>query len=71
MFLFKQKSRNQTDNAVKNLDYQNNKNNDYDLQHKFSRTNFNATQNYYRLMQIADIINHFAYKYSTPLMSGH
>jgi hypothetical protein len=42
--------------------FNNQKNNDYDLQHKFSRTNFNAAKNYYQLMQIADIINQFTYK---------
>jgi hypothetical protein len=38
------------------------KNNDYNLGHKFSRTNFNATKNYYQLLQIASIINQFTYK---------
>ncbi len=34
----------------------------YNLEHKFSRTNFNATKNYYELLQIAHIINQLAYK---------
>lgn len=47
---------------IENEGFNNQKNNDYDLQHKFSRTDFNATKNYYQLMQIADIINQFTYK---------
>jgi hypothetical protein len=47
---------------IENEGFNNQKNNDYNLQHKFSRTNFNATKNYYQLMQIADIINQFTYK---------
>lgn len=34
----------------------------YNIEHKFSRTNFNATKNYYQLMQIAHIINQLMYK---------
>jgi hypothetical protein len=33
------------------------KNNGYNLEHKFSRTNFNAKKNYYQCLQIAHIIN--------------
>lgn len=38
------------------------KNNGYALSHKFSRTNFNATKNYYQLLQISEIINQLTYK---------
>ena len=34
----------------------------YNAGHKFSRTNFNATKNYYQLIRIADIINQLTYK---------
>lgn len=47
---------------IENEGFNNQKNNDYDLQHKFSRTNFNATKNYYQLLQIADMINQLTYK---------
>ena len=47
---------------IENEGFNNQKNNDYSLQHKFSRTNFNATKNYYQLIQMADIINQFIYK---------
>lgn len=35
---------------------------DYNLRHKYSRTNFRATKNYYQLLQIAHIINQLTYK---------
>lgn len=47
---------------IENEGFNNQKNNDYNVQHKFSRTHFNATKNYYQLMQIADIINQLTYK---------
>lgn len=47
---------------IENEGFNNQKNNGYGLQHKFSRTNFNATKNYYQLMQMADTINQFTYK---------
>jgi hypothetical protein len=34
----------------------------YNMKHKFSRNNFNATKNYYQLLQIAHIINQLTYK---------
>ena len=34
----------------------------YNVEHKFSRNNFNATKNYYQLLQIAHIINQLTYK---------
>lgn len=33
----------------------------YNIEHKFSRNNFNATKNYYQLLQIAHIINQLMY----------
>ncbi len=50
---------------IENEGFNNQKNNDYNLAHKFSRTNFNATKNYYQLLQIADIINQLTYKSSS------
>ena len=47
---------------IENEGFNNQKNNDYELEHKFSRTSFDATKNYYQLLQIADIINQFTYK---------
>ena len=45
----RQKIENEGFNTQKNLGYQ--------LKHKFSRTSFNATQNYYQALQIAHLIN--------------
>lgn len=50
---------------IENEGFNNQKNNDYNLTHKFSRTNFNATKNYYQLLQIADMINQLTYKSSS------
>jgi len=47
---------------IENEGFNNQKNNDYNAEHKFSRTNFNAVKNYYELLQIADIINQLCYK---------
>lgn len=47
---------------IENEGFNNQKNSDYNAEHKFSRTNFNATKNYYQLLQIADIINQLTYK---------
>lgn len=47
---------------VENEGFNNQKNNGYNAEHKFSRSNFNAAKNYYQLMQIADIINQLTYK---------
>jgi hypothetical protein len=47
---------------IENEGFNNQKNGGYNLQHKFSRTNFTATKNYYQLLQIADIINQLVYK---------
>ena len=47
---------------IENEGFNNQKNNGYNAGHKFSRTNFNATKNYYQLMQIADIINQLTYR---------
>lgn len=50
---------------IENEGFNNQKNGGYNLQHKFSRTNFNASKNYYQLLQIADIINQLVYKLKT------
>jgi hypothetical protein len=47
---------------IENEGFNNQKTNDYNGEHKFSRTNFNAVKNYYQLLQIADIINQLTYK---------
>jgi len=47
---------------IENEGFNNQKNNGYNVEHKFSRTNFNAVKNYYQLLQIADMINQLYYK---------
>ena len=47
---------------IENEGFNNQKNSGYNMSHKFSRSNFNATKNYYSLLQIADIINQLTYK---------
>ena len=47
---------------IENEGFNNQKYNGYNAEHKFSRTNFDATKNYYQLMQIADIINQLTYR---------
>jgi len=50
---------------IENEGFNNQKNTGYNVGHKFSRTNFNASKNYYQLLQIADIINQLVYKLKT------
>ena len=50
---------------IENEGFNTQKNSGYNLEHKFSRTNFNASKNYYQLLQIADIINQLVYKLKT------
>lgn len=47
---------------IENEGFNNQKNNQYNASHKFSRTNFNAVKNYYQLLQIADMINQLSFK---------
>ena len=47
---------------IENEGFNAQKNNGYNAGHKFSRTSFNATKNYYQLMQIADAVNQLTYK---------
>ena len=47
---------------IENEGFNEQKNGGYNLQHKYSRTSFNASQNYYQCLQIAHIINQLAYK---------
>ena len=47
---------------IENEGFNNQKNNDYALTHKFSRVSFNATKNYYQLIQLADIISQLSFK---------
>ncbi|MDR1881505.1 MAG: transposase family protein [Prevotella sp.] len=42
---------------IENEGFNNQKNHGYNLEHKFSRTNFMAMQNYYQCLQIAHMIN--------------
>lgn len=47
---------------IENEGFNEQKNGGYKLQHKYSRTSFNASQNYYQCLQIAHMINQLAYK---------
>jgi hypothetical protein len=44
---------------IENEGFNTQKNHGYYLEHKFSRTNFTATRNYYQCLQIAHMINQF------------
>ena len=50
---------------IENEGFKEQKNTGYNLRHKYSRTSFVATQNYYQCLQIAHIINQLSYKSST------
>ncbi|OQX97412.1 MAG: hypothetical protein B6I20_12705 [Bacteroidetes bacterium 4572_117] len=50
---------------IENEGFNEQKNTGYNLQHKYSRTSFIATQNYYQCLQIAHIINQLSYKSNT------
>ena len=50
---------------IENEGFNEQKNTGYNLKHKYSRTSFIATQNYYQCLQIAHIINQLSYKSST------
>ena len=47
---------------IENEGFNEQKNTGYNLQHKYSRTSFTATQNYYQCLQIAHIINQLSHK---------
>ena len=47
---------------IENEGFNEQKNTKYNLQHKYSRTSFIATQNYYQCLQIAHIINQLVQK---------
>ncbi len=47
---------------IENEGFNTQKNGGYNLKHKYSRTSFVATQNYYQCLQIAHIINQLSYK---------
>lgn len=47
---------------IENEGFNDQKNSGYNLKHKYSRTSFVATQNYYQCLQIAHMINQLAYK---------
>lgn len=47
---------------IENEGFNEQKNSGYKLSHKYSRTSFCATQNYYQCLQIAHMINQLAYK---------
>lgn len=47
---------------IENEGFNEQKNTQYNLQHKYSRTSFTATQNYYQCLQIAHMINQLAQK---------
>ena len=50
---------------IENEGFKEQKNTGYNLQHKYSRTSFIATQNYYQCLQIAHMINQLASKSNT------
>lgn len=58
---------------IENEGFNEQKNTGYNLRHKYSRTSFNALQNYYQCLQIAHMINQMAYKAQSiiRLMDGH
>ena len=58
---------------IENEGYNEQKNTAYNLRHKYSRTSFNASQNYYQCLQIAHMINQVAYKAQSiiKLIDGH
>jgi len=58
---------------IENEGFNDQKNGGYNLQHKYSRTSFVATQNYYQCLQIAHIINQLSHKSSVikELIKGH
>lgn len=47
---------------IENEGFNEQKNGGYNLQHKYSRKSFNASQNYYQCLQIAHLINQLAHK---------
>ena len=47
---------------IENEGFNEQKNGGYNLQHKYSRTSFVASQNYYQCLQIAHMINQLTYK---------
>ena len=47
---------------IENEGFNKQKNQDYALTHKFSRTSFTATKNYYQLLQIADMVHQLSFK---------
>lgn len=47
---------------IENQGFNEQKNGGYNLQHKYSRTSFVASQNYYQCLQIAHMINQLTYK---------
>lgn len=47
---------------IENEGFNEQKNTGYNLKHKYSRTSFIATQNYYQCLQIAHLFNQLAYK---------
>ncbi len=47
---------------IENEGFNEQKNTGYNMQHKYSRSSFTASQNYYQCLQIAHIINQLTYK---------
>ncbi len=58
---------------IENEGFNTQKNQGYELEHKYSRTSYNAMQNYYQLLQIAHMINQFTEKSRDfiELIKGH
>ena len=58
---------------IENEGFNEQKNSGYNLSHKYSRTSFCATQNYYQCLQIAHMINQLAHKsqYVQKMIASH
>ena len=53
---------------IENQGFNTQKNAGYELEHKFSRVNYNAMQNYYLILQIAHLINQLIEKSNTIIL---
>ena len=47
---------------IENEGFNTQKNSGYKMEHKYSRTSYNALQNYYQMLQLAHLINQFTEK---------
>ena len=54
---------------IKNEGFNTQKNQGYNLQHKYAEKDFNAMQNYYQLLQIAHLINQLTEKLQNVMLN--